>query len=125
MANDCVCKICGKNFSAYASLRNHMICHRKKNYACKFCDKIFKKIQNLQLHIQEHAKSKGIVCKICDEFFPTEDLYKEHNLNLHNFKCSLCSKLFEKEEYLIEHEKNHPTVTYGKMRKRIRHGKYF
>ncbi|XP_018568717.1 zinc finger protein 567-like [Anoplophora glabripennis] len=112
-----VCHLCGITYKNLTSLRSHIYyTHSTRKYACKYCDKVFKKAYDLPLHVKkEHTGQRDHTCDICGKSF-----YAFHNLNKHKktthmklrpFLCQYCKKSFSSKHALRTHERQHTNIT--------------
>ncbi|XP_055378673.1 putative uncharacterized protein DDB_G0282133 [Condylostylus longicornis] len=83
-----------------------------KNFACKFCGRVFKEEFHLKLHNDRAPPTK---CEQCNLLFCSSKLYAKHAKSHANdetpvIKCDLCSLTFRSQHFLEMHMKNHNDV---------------
>ena len=90
---------CGLRFKCENRLEIHDQIHSKSNfesYACKFCTKIFSKIEEVVVHERVHMGEKPLSCKFCDKTFTQLSNKKRHEM-LHTgqnpHSCQICGCL--------------------------------
>lgn len=103
------CMYCGKEFSNFKFLLEHMNVHYK-NYSCEDCNSGFINFRMLVAHAEGDDLTVGEVkCPICDEVFEKYARYKQHELlahtgfNLTSHECRHCKELFKSDDSLREH----------------------
>ena len=94
---------------------------------CTICDKTFKTLQNLQLHVARvHANLKNNInlkqsvktkskkmpylCRFCKKIFIHKGHWEEHeriHTNERPFLCDVCKKSFKTKNTLTLHERTH------------------
>ena len=103
-----ICNICGKEFSAKASLEKHGVVHGETyRYKCEQCQKGFSSIHSLTVHENVHHKGiKPFLCTICGNGFTSKISLVEH-MNMHNgikpFSCKICDLSFARKSTLRLH----------------------
>lgn len=104
------CKICSKKL-AYSSIEAHMKNHSNNDrFKCKFCGKIFKRKDGLNVHLQFHTREFTHECKYCHKKFPSIYALKNHvrtHTGLKPHVCDYCKKGFVKRSDLIRHNRTH------------------
>ncbi|CAH2102912.1 unnamed protein product [Euphydryas editha] len=90
------------------------ISKRRKNYACKFCNKEFSKLNEYRIHKSLHKKKIMIIkCKYCNKTFVTWSGLRRHHANWHarvslsSVTCRTCGKITNSRETLLAHKKLH------------------
>ena len=83
---------------------------RQKKFQCDICLQVFYEKGNLMKHTEAvHAEGKNHECIKCEKKFKTMDHLKIHMRNSHNgrsFKCETCGKLFKTAYVLRRHNTN-------------------
>ncbi|XP_037821235.1 transcriptional repressor CTCF-like isoform X2 [Lucilia sericata] len=84
------CRICKNRYGTYVLLRHHMYTHsrphqckrlhKKQEYKCAKCNKIFRFITLLQKHVQGHRQKK---CLICNKEFASLQMVRKHHQRQH------------------------------------------
>ena len=81
----------------------------ENKYACKKCDCIFGRKDELKLHLKEKHKPE-IKCNMCGEMFnllfELENHLKKHD-EVETLKCNICEKIFYMKWRLKKHEEAH------------------
>ena len=81
----------------------HVVVHSDENpYQCDKCEKSFKNVTRLKVHLETHADDKRI-CDICGLALNTSHSYNKHKLvhsNTRPHKCPVCPKDFKKQTAL-------------------------
>jgi KRAB domain-containing zinc finger protein len=79
-----------------------------ESYACKFCAKTFKKIEEVVVHERVHTGEKPLSCGFCEKTFIQLSNKKRHEL-LHTGEkphcCQFCVKNFRVQSNMKVHEK--------------------
>ena len=99
------CKDCGKAYINMGSLVKHMkFC--KKSIICLKCDKKFRKLKYLKIHVKLQHSDSQYSCKKCDLQFETKSKLKTHKKLAHQVnkvKCSICQREFKNKNTLHVH----------------------
>ena len=80
-----------------------------RTFRCEICEKTFQTNQKKIHHIRAvHGEVKQQTCNVCNRIFRKKDQLNLHITNYHlegprNFKCDYCEKLFTKSRYLENH----------------------
>jgi KRAB domain-containing zinc finger protein len=109
------CQHCDKVFPYPSILKTHLTSHK---YKCKFCEKIFTRLPNVDVHIKEEHPTEWSClpvktttenrCTMCDQVFEYPSGLKFH-MTMHKHKCKFCMKKFTRISLLDEHTKEeHP-----------------
>jgi KRAB domain-containing zinc finger protein len=130
------CDYDGKIFKEKTKLNNHMAKHKlrvrceicnveiqsnnlnqhvrevhtdDRKLPCQHCQKSFKSVHKLKVHIQTHNKS--VKCPMCPKLFPLKGSLNQHIKQFHenpgSFECESCGKKFNKKGILQSHQKIH------------------
>ena len=102
------CKDCDKIFKRMTDLRKHEAVHKDHNYECKECAKKFKRKADMQRH--EISHSVNFQCNFCSSSFTQKKHLMRHFNSLHSnekscFKCSNCGKVFNRSDNFKRHIK--------------------
>ena len=99
-----VCDKCGASYPYETSLRQHYNLKHPVFYLCSCCDKIFKSLKKLRVHLLNAHKVKcGMkdfyVCWHCQKCLTSskeldDHLCIEHNMNRNENKCLTCTDKF-------------------------------
>ncbi|CAG9789652.1 unnamed protein product [Diatraea saccharalis] len=109
-----VCHVCDAGFVNSNILSNHIPTHKKGEFECTFCDKIFD--TSLKQKAHEKVVHKQVVwnkCGICDEKFRNHATKEQHMAAMHGVgiievQCQACSKIFSnKRRYTIHMKRDH------------------
>lgn len=93
----------------YKTKRNgpKRIRHRKRNYKCSFCCKIFIGNRDLKRHENIHTGKRPHICHLCSRTFNRADHLSNHIKALHTkerkHECLVCKKAFVTKSKLNEH----------------------
>ena len=108
----------------YSQLRNHTKVHKKRAeelakeriydssrpHECSFCNKAFRKKNELRLHTSHHTGDKEFSCAYCNKAFVTSSVVKVHE-RIHTgempFSCLECQKKFNQSSHMYTHMKTH------------------
>ena len=116
------CDECEEKFTTIKCLEEHDDkVHRKKDIACKGCDKKFQDTSIALKHVLlEHEETDTdieveVICDKCEEKFTTIKCLEEHDNKVHDKKeiaCEVCDKKFQDKSIalkhmLLEHKENH------------------
>lgn len=91
------------------------------SFHCKFCDKTFEKLANLEIHrsMDHHNEQpkfdKKLICKFCQKTFTGANGLKNHIEKIHgpqrgNCVCKICKKRFKDNSMLAKHEILHDPI---------------
>lgn len=99
-----------KDFTILSSSSNRALQRLSRLRACRFCDKSFPKLSDLERHERVHTGSRPFVCDICIKAFTDKSNLRAHK-RIHTgdrpFVCKICSKRFTQSANLREHERRH------------------
>ena len=99
------CQDCGKAYVNMGSLVKHMKFCKKSNICLK-CDKKFKKVKYLKIHVKLQHSDSQYSCENCDLQFETKSKLKSHKKLAHpvnKVMCSICQKEFKNKNSLRVH----------------------
>ena len=112
------CNLCLKDEESYYKLKNHIRMNQsRKVLPCKDCNKMFRTVQELNVHSVVHKPfpfSKPFSCNLCDEKFTQKSSLKTHHLRhkagtvgSKSYSCYQCGKLCKTFAALKSHSKSH------------------
>nr|XP_061824014.1 zinc finger protein 3 homolog [Nerophis lumbriciformis] len=86
-------------------------CHTDNTHLkCSHCDKTFKHMCSLKVHMRIHSDDKHFPCSICDKSFIQNSDLKLH-MRVHTgekpYMCSVCGKRFSLKQHLVRHTRIH------------------
>lgn len=106
------CDICGESSEKRNKILYHMNFHNPK-HPCTFCEKLFRTLGDLKIHMNTHTKEKVSVCDVCGKEFNRKSSLKTH-MNIHTgnkvkkeFACDLCGIKFGCKMSLTGHMSIH------------------
>ena len=93
------CPYCNKEFQYKYSMYYHkkLVHETVPHLKCQFCDKKFRRKQEVQLHELVHTGVKAFKCNVCDKAFRTNSQLSEHEVihkGMPRFQCPDCDKAF-------------------------------
>ncbi|XP_045156128.1 zinc finger protein 501-like [Echinops telfairi] len=105
------CKHCGKDFTQYTCLIQHMRAHKKeKSFNCMECGKTFNSPSDLTRHKRTHSGERPYNCKECGKAFNLSSNLTRH-MRIHSgerpYECKECKKTFTQSSHLTEHRRIH------------------
>ncbi|KAK3872168.1 hypothetical protein Pcinc_022736 [Petrolisthes cinctipes] len=102
-----VCEVCGKLYSKYYILREHIVRDHKdhevaKNYpySCEHCKRLYNGERQLEYHRQQQSGP----CEICGIMLKCSGIFWAHRRN-HDCTCNVCGKAFLTRNSLNMHTK--------------------
>lgn len=103
-----------QNFSAFRSLKVHLMEHRHGTYAtepeetfdCYKCDKSFSNPNYLKDHQRKVHDEKEAKCKVCEKSFRNVVSLRYHIQTHAKVECSVCSKMISKN-WMASHLRSH------------------
>ncbi|XP_051572830.1 transcription factor E4F1-like [Myxocyprinus asiaticus] len=81
-----------------------------KLYKCPHCERMFKTLAYLRVHVKGHVGYKPFKCIICQKDFLTGYVLKKHmetHVSQRRYKCGECGKLFKAMGHVREHMRAH------------------
>ncbi|XP_057201973.1 transcription factor E4F1 isoform X2 [Triplophysa rosa] len=81
-----------------------------KLYKCPHCERMFKTLAYLRVHVKGHVGYKPFKCIMCHKEFLTGYLLKKHmemHISERRYKCGECGKLFKAIGHVREHMRAH------------------
>ncbi|XP_063883337.1 zinc finger protein 600-like isoform X2 [Scylla paramamosain] len=87
------CEICGVVLGCSDLFWVH---RRDHDSVCKVCNKEFRKMSSLYIHMNMKHSKKGVSCPVCDKRFRYKSLIKKHIAKVHDnseltrYKCDSC-----------------------------------
>jgi len=111
----CGFPLCGKQFSFRHELLEHVKEeHAPKQTICTICEKEFKDLQSLQLHLRTIHKTENKVFRChfdgCNKCYTNkrnlDDHIKTTHLKTKQFKCDICQRVLKHKASLRRHYKN-------------------
>lgn len=73
-----VCESCGKEFKNERMLYRHMHVHQDKKFECEYCQKMFRRMDQLKGHLRTHTGERPFICEICNKAFNRRDILRTH-----------------------------------------------
>lgn len=108
-----VCKICGFQFKFLSWLMRHLATHDPGTHRCIYCNKNFKKKENLKVHSLVHFGRKTFICKECNKSYKHKCNLTFHIKNIHQKLtksfCNECKINFSSARTLKYHENRYHT----------------
>ncbi|XP_053467669.1 transcription factor E4F1 isoform X2 [Ictalurus furcatus] len=81
-----------------------------KSHKCPHCDRMFRTVTHLRIHVKGHTGCKPFKCVTCQKEFLTCYMLKKH-MEMHvterRYKCGECGKLFKAIGHVREHMRAH------------------
>lgn len=81
-----------------------------KLYKCPHCERMFKTLAYLRVHVKGHVGYKPFKCIMCQKEFLTGYVLKKHmetHVSERRYKCGECGKLFKAIGHVREHMRAH------------------
>jgi len=108
------CEECNKYYPPKYLQTRHILVHQEgKNFKCDVCEKSFKTVENLKVHVRTHGPDEmkyTHCCELCGRRF-TQKANMEAHMRTHTgqrpFGCDFCSKSFSQKGNLDEHRRTH------------------
>ena len=136
------CEICAKELANSKAVKHHFtLIHKKQNYQCVSCKKVYSYESSLKKHIcrqienkcqtcgktnkdnkallqhiaTKHDEVTSKKCDICGKGFGTQLLLRRHvkrvHINTFKFKCKICDESFSYKSVLKNHTNLHNATT--------------
>ncbi|XP_076853379.1 transcription factor E4F1-like isoform X1 [Brachyhypopomus gauderio] len=81
-----------------------------RSHKCPQCDRLFRTLSQLRVHIKGHVGYKPFKCPACQKEFLTGYMLKKHmevHVSERRYKCGECGKLFKAIGHVREHMRAH------------------
>ncbi|XP_051518015.1 telomere zinc finger-associated protein isoform X2 [Myxocyprinus asiaticus] len=120
------CHLCGKTFRTQASLDKHHRTHTgERPYVCEFCEQRFTEKGPLLRHIaSKHQEGRPHFCHICNKTFKAIEQLRVHvrrHKGMRKFECTECGYKFTRQAHLRRHFQIHKRVeNYNPRQRRLR-----
>lgn len=122
------CVWCKKIFNSTKGIRQHMMCHVRKDdpnpmkkYICVHCARPFKKSADCKRHEENHSGERPHECNECGNRFRNKFDLRAHKRRVHSDQarkseavpCKVCGKMLSTPSNLREHMRVHSDLRYG------------
>lgn len=106
------CLDCNKSFGDQAGLNKHQdeVHGQEKSFHCTQCDKSFKELRTLRLHLKIHNSEYPEHCEVCKKGFRTKWQLKQHLMDhggKRPYPCPECTFTCKTKQQLNEHRRKH------------------
>jgi len=106
------CSDCNKSFCDQAGLTRHQeeVHGIDKSFHCTQCDKSFKELRTLRLHLKIHNSEYPEHCDVCKKGFRTKWQLKQHLMDhggKRPYPCPECTFTCKTKQQLNEHRRKH------------------
>ncbi|XP_028163033.1 protein suppressor of hairy wing-like [Ostrinia furnacalis] len=118
-----VCDVCDSGFVNQRMLQTHSYRHKKGEFICPQCSKVFdnkvkQKEHERAVHVSHNKRSK---CGYCEEKFSDYTKKNDHMVKVHGakalvLKCQACNKIFDNQRSLTVHTKSYHLLE-GRLKK--------
>jgi len=98
------CKKCKKKFVNMKCFMKHTASCGNFLYSCLICQKVFKSVRYLKIHVKKVHKEPRHSCQLCDLKFQTAAKLQSHIKTHAAAKCSVCEKSFKNAGSLRAHK---------------------
>ena len=106
----CTVRSCGKLFTDLDLFLEHTSLHENKEYRCHICSKLFKDLNQLNLHSYTHLtdeqtrEKQFFQCSKCKNKYSSLEALDHHlDTASHSFPCDQCDKEFASERLFRKH----------------------
>ena len=106
----CTVRSCGKLFTDLDLFLEHTSLHENKEYRCHICSKLFKDLNQLNLHSYTHLtdeqtrEKQFFQCSKCKNKYSSMEALDHHlDTASHSFPCDQCDKEFASERLFRKH----------------------
>lgn len=121
------CVWCKKIFNSTKGIRQHMMCHvrkddptQSKKYICVYCARPFKKSAECKRHEENHSGERPHECNECGNKFRNKFDLRAHKRRVHSDQakkceavpCKVCGKMLSTPSNLREHMRVHSDLRY-------------
>ena len=110
------CDICGfRGLSQYAIRRHKESVHEDVVHNCPHCERIFKQIQSLKIHMQATHGPQDNLCSKCDYKTGLRSRLRNHEREAHSggYKCDVCGHISRQKHGLRNHQNSiHKRIKY-------------
>jgi len=106
------CLDCNKSFADQGGLTKHQeeVHAQEKSFHCSQCDKSFKELRTLRLHLKIHNSEYPEHCEVCKKGFRTKWQLKQHLMDhggKRPYPCPECTFTCKTKQQLNEHRRKH------------------